>query len=139
MMQFRPTIEETAVPCNGCTLCCKGDAIFLHPLEGDDPSKYQTVEAYNPISKTNALMLDHKPNGDCIYLEGGGCSIYNGRPLICRKYDCRKQFLSLTKAIKRMTIEKGFASPDTYEAGKKRQWSLSRDERQECIKARAQR
>ena len=29
------------VPCNGCTLCCKGDAVRLLP--GDDKTKWATV------------------------------------------------------------------------------------------------
>ncbi len=34
-------------------------------------------------------MLAHKPNGECIYLEPGGCSIHDRAPSLCRSADCR--------------------------------------------------
>lgn len=72
------------VPCDGCTLCCQGDAIRL--LEEDDPGLYNTEpHSYIP----GALMLAHKPNGDCIYLDESGCSIHNRAPSLCRAADCR--------------------------------------------------
>ena len=72
------------VPCDGCTLCCHGDAIRILP--GDDVAQYQTVphERY-----AGELMLDHKPNGDCIYLAEHGCSIHGRAPRMCREMDCR--------------------------------------------------
>ena len=41
--------EDRAVNCAGCTLCCRGDMIMLHPECGDDPSQFETVRARNPI------------------------------------------------------------------------------------------
>lgn len=72
------------VPCSGCTLCCQGDAIRL--LEEDDPESY-TTEPHSYIS--GALMIAHKPNGDCIYLDDTGCSIHNRAPSLCKLADCR--------------------------------------------------
>ena len=72
------------VPCNGCTLCCQGDAIRL--TEEDNPKDYITEpHPYIP----GALMLAHKENGDCIYLNETGCSIHNRAPSLCRSADCR--------------------------------------------------
>ena len=72
------------VPCNGCTLCCQGDAIRL--LEEDDPKSYKTdPHPYIP----GALMIAHKPNGDCIYLDDNGCSIHSRAPSLCKSADCR--------------------------------------------------
>lgn len=72
------------VPCNGCTLCCEGDAVRL--LEEDDPEDYLTEpHSYIP----GALMLAHKPDGNCIYLEETGCSIHGRAPSLCRSADCR--------------------------------------------------
>lgn len=79
-----PSANEAAVPCNGCTLCCQGDAIRLLPE--DDASQYQTV----PHDWMEGhLMLDHKLNGDCIYLGEAGCTIHERKPLMCRQMDCR--------------------------------------------------
>ena len=72
------------VPCNGCTLCCQGDAIRL--TEDDNPENYIT-EPHPYID--NELMLAHKPNGDCIYLNESGCTIHERAPSLCRSADCR--------------------------------------------------
>lgn len=78
----RPTRN---VPCGTCTACCQGDAIFMHPECGDDPSQYET-EMYE-----GRVILKHKPNGDCIYLDRAkGCTIHERRPAICRELDCRE-------------------------------------------------
>jgi len=74
----------TFVPCNGCTLCCQGDAIRL--TEEDNPADYLT-ETHPYI--TGALMLAHKQNGDCIYLDEKGCSIHERAPSLCKSADCR--------------------------------------------------
>jgi hypothetical protein len=36
-----------------------------------------------------ALMIAHKPNGECIYLDEHGCSIHDHAPSLCRTADCR--------------------------------------------------
>jgi Fe-S-cluster containining protein len=33
-------------------------------------------------------VLIAKPNGDCLYLDGARCSIYNDRPHQCRAWHC---------------------------------------------------
>jgi len=77
-------LKTTYVPCNGCILCCQGDAIRLN--EEDNPEEYLTeLHPYIP----GALMLSHKPNGDCIYLDENGCSIHGRAPSLCRVADCR--------------------------------------------------
>ena len=82
---------ELFVPCNGCTRCCKGDALRLLPE--DDLSQYQTVPHWlNPTER----MLDHKANGDCFYLGDTGCTIHESRPKMCREMDCRVLATQLT-------------------------------------------
>lgn len=90
-IQKRPDKESPAVPCNGCTRCCHRDVVRL--LAHEDASAYQT-EAHPAMQDT--LMLAHKPNGDCIYLEGNGCSIHDRRPQLCRDMDCRRIAAALT-------------------------------------------
>lgn len=34
-------------------------------------------------------MIAHKPNGDCVYLAGNGCTIHGRAPALCRAADCR--------------------------------------------------
>jgi len=74
--------------CGTCTVCCQGDIIFLKT--GDDIRLYKTELV------GEKLILQHKPNGDCIYLDRG-CSIYDKRPIVCRGLDCRKVY----KKVKR--------------------------------------
>jgi Fe-S-cluster containining protein len=81
---MKPVKKYVEVPCYGCTLCCQGDAVRL--LEEDDPGKYLTEpHSYIP----GALMLAHKPNGDCIYISDKGCGIHAHAPALCRAADCR--------------------------------------------------
>ncbi len=76
------TLRE--VPCNGCTLCCEGDAVRLCP---EDATERDRTEPHPRIP--GVLMLAHKPNGECIYLKNGGCSIHGHSPKLCRTADCR--------------------------------------------------
>lgn len=72
------------VPCNGCTLCCQGDAVRLEP---EDRAEDYLTEPHPYIA--GALMIAHKPNGECIYLDERGCSIHDRAPSLCRIADCR--------------------------------------------------
>lgn len=82
-----------AVPCAGCTACCRGEIVVLDPAAGDDPARYDTI----PI----ALALDGKPGralrrtatGDCVYLGPAGCTIHGDAPAMCRAFDCRLFYL----------------------------------------------
>ena len=78
------SLTTRQVPCNGCTLCCQGDAVRLEAE--DNASDYQTEpHPYIP----GAPMLAHKPNGECVYLNERGCSIHGHAPALCRIADCR--------------------------------------------------
>jgi Fe-S-cluster containining protein len=72
------------VPCNGCTACCHG-TIVLHPALGDDPRKFDAV-----FVEGIGYRLRRKPDGSCIYLREGGCSIWPNTPGVCRAFDCRE-------------------------------------------------
>jgi len=51
---------------------------------GDDITQYQKK------FWDGKYILEHKNNGDCIYLDRQkGCTIYDRRPYICVKLDCR--------------------------------------------------
>jgi uncharacterized protein len=93
--------SRTTVPCNGCTLCCRGDAIRL--FAEDRASEYETVP--HPFIP-GALMIAHQDNGNCIYLVDSGCSIHDRAPSLCRTADCRSLALGVdyetAKALHRM-------------------------------------
>lgn len=95
---LRPVPEvDNTVPCNGCTVCCKGDAIRLLPQ--DDLTQYQTVPHDLFIGQR---MLAHKDNGDCVYLATHGCSIHHSKPTMCKEMDCRR----LAKTIKKRDLKR---------------------------------
>jgi hypothetical protein len=77
-------LKSTFVPCNGCTLCCQGDAV---KIEEEDVGKGYRVEPHPYLP--GALMIAHKENGHCFYLNENGCSIHNYAPSLCRSADCR--------------------------------------------------
>jgi Fe-S-cluster containining protein len=100
------------VPCNGCTLCCQGDAIRLLPQ--DDPALYQTVPHFVMAGE---VMLAHKANGDCIYLDGG-CTIQATKPLMCKEMDCRRVTQAVTWTQARKLDAKGQLKMIIWRKGK---------------------
>ncbi len=67
--------------CQACGLCCDGTLFSVVPLATTD----------SPPSK---LTLETKPTGaralrqPCTGLEGACCTVYEARPLACRRYEC---------------------------------------------------
>ena len=75
------------VPCNGCVLCCQNEQVILRK-----PHDQQFVEWYVVKVREGKLTLANKVNGDCAHLspDRTGCTIYDKRPLVCRRFDCRR-------------------------------------------------
>jgi Fe-S-cluster containining protein len=144
------TIDQISEPlrCDGCRACCRGDhQVQLVP--GEDPKQYETqVEpvrledhgapwavrvSFEKLSPDMAAQyrdagvthvnfnLRRKENGDCWYLGERGCTIYHRRPQICRRFDCRELFISMSRAERRDYIKDigGFAR-EVLEAGRQR-------------------
>ena len=81
------------INCNGCTLCCDHDIIILHPENGDDPSKYETIEIKHPLTGKPALAIKPSEDGSCRYVvKGKGCTIYDERPAVCKEFDCGRLY-----------------------------------------------
>lgn len=113
-------LSPTAVPCNGCTLCCERDAVFLHPEHGDDPTAFETIEATHPLTGKRGLMLKRGDDGvSCFYLEKGvGCRTYANRPAMCREFDCRALFLSTNNRQRSQLAAKGYVDPKVFRRGR---------------------
>jgi uncharacterized protein len=102
------------VPCNGCTLCCQGDAVRLEPE--DMERGYQTEpHPYIP----GALMIAHKASGECVYLDEHGCSIHGRAPSLCRSADCRSIALKLDFQAARTLHLMGRLDMRVWDQGKK--------------------
>ena len=102
----------TAVPCNGCTACCRDDKIVLHTERGDDPAQYRWHW------EGGQQVLDRKPNRECTYLTEHGCSIHGRAPWACQLLDCRVLFLATPKEARRRRIEINPSLKAVYDAAK---------------------
>ena len=107
------------VPCNGCTACCRNQVVVLFPEHGDD----LTILSRH-IDLGGAVILMDAENGDCIYLENGKCSVYEHRPAMCRAFDCRDMFRSLSRAQRRRMVRDGTGSEEIFDAGRARLHTL---------------
>jgi len=129
--------EITAVPCNGCTECCKhNSAVFLHPEEGDDVASYRVRAIAEPETGKLVFLLATTENKECVYLGPAGCTIYERRPFLCRSFDCRKHYLILTKQDRQNLVHAGLSSQSVFDAAKTRLYTLSPAERKECREKR---
>lgn len=81
----------SAVPCDGCTRCCRGDAVRILPHE--DASQWITEP--HPLG-SGTRMLAHKRDGNCVYLDAHGCTIHETKPQQCREMDCRNLAAAIT-------------------------------------------
>ena len=114
------TVPPTAdVPCNGCTACCRGQVVALFPEHGDN---LKVLSRH--VDLGGAIILEETESGDCIYLQDGGCSVWEHRPAMCRAFDCRKHFQSFTRPERRRMVKDGIASRDIFDAGRARLHTL---------------
>ncbi len=90
------------VPCNGCTKCCHNDAVRILPHEDAGQWKVEP-HPWMPL----AVMLAHKPNGDCVYLGDQGCTIQNDKPQQCYEMDCRAIARAVTWTQARKLAKRG--------------------------------
>ncbi|QYU68600.1 YkgJ family cysteine cluster protein [Leptolyngbya sp. 15MV] len=117
-------VQSVEVPCQGCTRCSHGDAIFLHPELGDVPAAYLTQLMWNPIRRRMELALRRKPDGTCIYLGDGSCTIHERKPVVCREFDCRRFYASFTRAERRRLVRGGMIRQDIFDAARARLHTL---------------
>jgi len=76
-----------AVPCNGCTSCCRS-ALLVRLTDAE--ARRLPHEVYE-----GRKVLPHRGR-DCALFdaEQNRCSIYETRPIACREYDCRARWLA---------------------------------------------
>ena len=102
-----------AVPCNGCRTCCRDQAIVL--VDEDMPNlavfDFHLLPGDGPMIR----ILNLRPDGNCVHLGESGCTIYEQRPMVCREYDCRKQFSIMSRNERRQ-----FKNEQIWEEARKR-------------------
>jgi uncharacterized protein len=104
------------VPCGTCRACCTHDRIFLGPL--DDPRAFRWhLEGGYPV-------IDRQPDGRCVYLGDGGCTIHDRAPQICRRMDCRILVLLTPLEDQARRVAENPQMARVYEAGRERLHTL---------------
>lgn len=120
--------DRSNVPCNGCTVCCRNELLFLHPEMGDNSADYETQPAINPFTGRIGLALKHR-NGNCVYLGPSGCTIHDRAPAICREFDCRKLLRSIGgRPAQRRAVKTGLITKEVFTAARERMASLRDDD-----------
>ena len=68
-------------PCPSCAACCVGLEAELAPGLDDVPDELVDV------SREGYLVMAQRADGSCLALANGKCSIYERRPLECRRFE----------------------------------------------------
>ena len=83
--------EESDVPCDGCTACCRSrQFIHIGPDEADALAHVPAALLFAaPGRPAGHVLMGYDERGHCPMLVDDRCSIYAHRPRTCRTYDCR--------------------------------------------------
>jgi uncharacterized protein len=79
------------VACGSCRGCCVSS--YYVKVRANETAAAQAIGESNlepgPPGDPGSRLLGYQPNGHCLMLRDGNCSIYAHRPETCRSYDCR--------------------------------------------------
>jgi hypothetical protein len=82
---------DATVPCDGCTACCRS-SFFVH-IGPDETETLRRIPSAllvrAPGLPDGYRVLGYDERGHCPMLVDDRCSIYEHRPVTCRKFDCR--------------------------------------------------
>lgn len=79
-----------AVPCNGCTACCRwGSDITAHPPITMDEARALGLDEVVAMVD-GSYVMPAKENGECVLLGPNGCTMWSLRPDSCKEFDCRE-------------------------------------------------
>lgn len=129
--------EPVTVPCGSCRACCQHEYVMLFPELGDAVENYE----HNVVQFENGdalRVLRQHENGDCVYLDNKtGCTIHDRAPAVCKAFDCRAYFLSMTRNDRRMIERQAASKFAIFAAGRKRLETLTPEQHQSAIARRA--
>jgi len=112
------SVTTAVVNCGQCQACCK--------IPCEVPA--DEGQAYLIDVVDNKVYLQRQANGDCIYLDETGCSIYNVRPSSCREFSCEVLLTLPPEFQERIRrSEYKFFSKEVLEAAEER-FPLNNDE-----------
>lgn len=84
--------------CGSCTACC-----YTPPfLDDGEATSLPTLEDWNAMRLVWQRRFFAAPSGACMYLDPAeGCAIYDQRPAVCRRFDCRTWYRSHNRSQRR--------------------------------------
>jgi hypothetical protein len=82
--------SDMRTPCAGCSACCRDPAVEIDLRVGEEAQYPEAIP-----SAGGGWQLPRKPNGECVHLLDGHCSIYDRRPQSCHGFDCRLLLLGV--------------------------------------------
>jgi len=103
------------VPCGTCTLCCR---TLIVPLAQEEYEQYDWAWVVKPDGTRLGRALRRQPDGSCVYLETGGCSIHGRAPHVCQRFDCRELFLKSDRAGRRAAVKSGKLPKALFDKGR---------------------
>jgi pyrimidine deaminase RibD-like protein len=109
----------SAINCNGCTACCWNDVVRLTPAEA--PAFKHHAEWHNGAQ---ALVLDRRDDGACVYLTAEGCDIHGSAPGICQRMDCRELLQDTPPKTREVRVRQNPQMIHVYIAGAHRLHTL---------------
>jgi Fe-S-cluster containining protein len=83
---------ECQPDCGKCCTNAREGSLFLEPQDIARLAKHLGVTERELVKKQavvhddGEIELGKAPNGDCVFLEGSKCTVYEARPLQCRVY-----------------------------------------------------
>jgi hypothetical protein len=106
--------------CGACRACCHQRVLLMI---GDDPSIYRL-----DVTPEGALQLQRRPDGACVYLDDKrGCTIYDHRPNMCRRFDCGDWYLTTPRHERRRLARSPNSNTREMVASAKRQALLIKE------------
>jgi Fe-S-cluster containining protein len=126
-------VDQVAVPCGSCRACCHNEIVVLFPEKGDDLASFEHIEVVDAEGTKFAVLKMHKETGACVYLGENGCTIHDRAPAVCRAFDCRGYFLSMTRADRRLTEKHSRQKEEIFAAARKRLHTLTPEQHQHAL------
>jgi Fe-S-cluster containining protein len=83
--------DGAEVPCGGCNACCKA-SYFIHIRPDETEALARIPKALlfpAPGLPRGNVVMGYDEHGHCPMLVDDNCSIYEQRPITCRRFDCR--------------------------------------------------
>jgi len=87
LIQFNASCDEALPVCQA--MCCRMRKYYSVPLTPDEAKLLRGT--WTEKDGQAVCLLDGEENGDCVYLSGDRCLVYDDRPQACREWHCSPQ------------------------------------------------